>query len=124
MATTITAAELLTLVAKLKIEDCASSHPHPPHAPTQENPVEKSVPKKLHTKLPPSFSLLLRLTIHPRPRPPDNATAYARAAEKLAALTEDKNDDAIRRRVADADATPKLGKILEAFIEGITLHDG
>ena len=38
-------------------------------------------------------------------------------------MTEDKTDDAIRRRVADADATPKLGKILEAFIEGINLHN-
>ena len=48
--------------------------------------------------------------------------AYARAAEELATLTEDKTDEAIRRRVADADAVPKLGKILEAFIEGIALH--
>ena len=37
-------------------------------------------------------------------------------------MTEDKTDDAIRRRVADADATPKLAKILEAFLEGIKLH--
>ena len=39
-----------------------------------------------------------------------SATAYAKAAEALATMTEDKADDAIRRRVADADATPKLCK--------------
>mmetsp|Transcript_38287 Transcript_38287/g.94987 ORF Transcript_38287/g.94987 Transcript_38287/m.94987 type:complete len:968 (-) Transcript_38287:275-3178(-) len=69
MPAVCTAAELLTLVAKLKIED-----------------------------------------------------SYAKAAEALATLTEDKNDEAIRRRVADADATPKLCKVLEAFVEGIKLH--